>query len=390
MRILIGLVCFSFLSKAQLLISDVDLEMGSIEEAYQVKTVVILTNTSSKTLFLLRADVEKEVTVQSISKRLAPNDTTSLFLTYTPKKDGRFRTTINLVTSDRGEPYSINWNGQLKKWKNDDRTACFYFKKSGKGVAIKETPMIVPITNAPKDVSNKIPDLTQNEKRNENGKQNENEKQNENGKQYEKQNENEEKKQNVETLSEELSLLLYKPNNIVFLVDVSSSMKDSLKLPLMKLALYKLIEALRDIDKVSFVTYADSVKIINENIKGSDKQRLKSSIAAIKAKGLTKGNKAILASLDLTLKHYLPEGNNQIILATDGEFRIVEADYKNWDAKVGTKSVVVSTVGFGDEKVATKKLKDIAKKGRGSFIQIKSRKACELLLLDEIKSKSKR
>jgi hypothetical protein len=376
MRIFIfsSIICFQFLVKAQLLISDVDLNIGSIEEAYQIKTIVTLTNTSNKVLFLMRADVEKEVTVQSISKRLAPNDTTSLFLTYTPKKDGRFKTIISLVTSDRGEPYTISWSGQLKKWKNEDRTACYYFKKPGKGVVVKETPMIVPISNEPKDVSNKIPDLTQNE----------------NGKQNEKRNENEEKKQGVETPNDELSLILYKPNNIVFLVDVSSSMKDSLKLPLMKLSLYKLVEALRDVDKVSFVTYADSVKIINENIKGSDKQALKSSIAAIKAKGLTKGNKAILASLDLTLKHYLPEGNNQIILATDGEFRIVETDYKNLDAKVGTKSIVVSTVGFGKDKVAIKKLKDIAKRGNGSFIHITSLKTSESLLLEEIKSRSKR
>lgn len=380
--IFISIICFQFLANAQLLISDVDLNTGSIEEAYQIKTVVTLTNTSNKVLFLMRADVEKEVTVQSISKRLAPNDTTSLFLTYTPKKEGRFKTIISLVTSDRGEPYTISWSGQLKNWKNDDRTACFYFKKPSKGVAVKETPMVVPILNEPKDVSNKIPDNTQS------GEQSE--KRNEIEEKKGKQNENGEKKQGVETPSDELSLILYKPNNIVFLVDVSSSMKDSLKLPLMKLALYKLVEALRDVDKVSFVTYADSVKIINENIKGSDKVALKSSIAAIKAKGLTKGNKAILASVDLTLKHYLPEGNNQIILATDGEFRIVETDYKNWDAKVGIKPIVVSTVGFGKDKVAIKKLKDIAKRGKGSFIHITNRKTSESLLLDEIKSRSKR
>jgi hypothetical protein len=377
-HLLILVVLFSgFNLSGQLLFSETDSDIGVVEEAYQVTSVVTVTNTAPKTVFLMRADTDKETKVQAINKKLAPGDTTSLYLTYTPKKSGKFKSVVELVVSDRGQPYRITWSGELKKWKQDDKMACYYFKRPSKNTSVKEEPVVIAKEDKPKDVSNKIPDVPDAP--------------------FSKPQEPSKplpvEKSAIEDeyeTNKDLPLTVYKPNNIVFLVDVSSSMKDSLKLPLMKLALYRLIDALRDVDRVSFITYADSVKVINENISGSDKEQLKKSIQLIKAKGLTKGNKAILASIDVIIKHYVAEGNNQIILATDGEFRMAEADYIKWKNKTMQYPIIVSTVGFGNEKNALKNLKAISDKGKGSFIHIKSRKNSEALLLEEVRLRSKR
>lgn len=361
------------LSFAQLQFSDTDLDMGVVESAYELKASITLTNTSSKTIFLLRADTEPEVTVQAQSKKLLAGDTTTVLLSYRLKKAGKFSTRIQLISTAQNQAYIVTWRGQVKNWKADDKTACFYFKKPIKTATSKpEINLAGNTTTSPKDNSNKIPDVT--------------------SEPVVSYTPEPKPKPNLENELEpdDLPLLLYKPNNLVFLVDVSSSMKDSLKLPLMKLALYKLVAALREVDAVSFMTYADSVKVIAEHISGGDKATLNKAISAIKARGLTKGNKAILASVDLTLRHYLPEGNNQIILATDGEFRMTPEDYKKWKDRTQAKTMVLSTVGFGTDKKAIANLKTIAKNGSGSFIQVTSKKGAAQILIDEIKSKSKR
>jgi Ca-activated chloride channel family protein len=167
-------------------------------------------------------------------------------------------------------------------------------------------------------------------------------------------------------------------------------MKDSLKLPLMKLALHTLIDAVREVDVITLVTYADSVKIIKEAIKGSNKEELHKVVDGLKAKGLTKGNKAILFSQQLAQKHFIVEGNNQIIMATDGKFRFYSEDQNTWTQKQLNKKIVLTTVAFGSDRDAIKNLKEISEKGEGSFIHIKKRHGSEDKLLLEIKMRSKR
>ncbi|MBK6985902.1 MAG: VWA domain-containing protein [Bacteroidetes bacterium] len=113
------------------------------------------------------------------------------------------------------------------------------------------------------------------------------------------------------------------------MVDVSSSMRDTNKLKVMQFALHHLIENLRTIDKITFITYADTVKIIREGLTGNQKEELNEVVNRLKAKGMTKGNKAILFSLEVAIKNYISNGNNQIILATDGKFRFYPDDQKN-------------------------------------------------------------
>lgn len=348
-------------------------DLGTIAEAYEIKGDVIIKNDGTKKAFLLRADVDKDLKVFASKKTLQPGDTCLLVISFVPASNGKFNRAIKLVSSDKDTPYALNLTGNLLKTKTDDKTACFYFgSRKHSNVKVKDEPVVVKNNKEPRDVSNKIPDnssppvITKTPET------------------------TPVFPPKVEDTSFELSPLEYKPNNIVFLVDVSNSMKDPLKLPLMKTALYTLIDAVRDIDKITFLTYSDSVRVIKEGISGENKEELKEIVATLKAKGLTKGNRAILKSQQIAQKHFIAEGNNQIIMATDGKFRFYPDDQKKWNDAQGQKKITLTTVAFGDDRDAMKNLKEIAEIGEGSFIHIKKKNGSEDKLLEEVKSRSKR
>ncbi|MEI8135795.1 MAG: VWA domain-containing protein [Bacteroidota bacterium] len=360
-----------YLSFSQLTFNNQVTDLGNITEAFEIKGDVLVKNNTDKKVFLMRADADKGIKVYTSKKTLQPNDTCLIIISFLPESSGKFKKKINLISSENNLPYELIVSGNLLKLKTDDKTSCFYFGNR-KNISVKTSTTAIAIkdNNDKKDNSNKIPDNSS--------------------------------KPVIDTVLEkpaviikeadtnELSLIEYKPNNILFLVDVSSSMKDSLKLPLMKVALHTLIDAVREVDVITLVTYADSVKIIKEGVKGSDKKELHKLVDELKAKGLTKGNKAILFSQQLAQKHFIPEGNNQIIMATDGKFRFYSEDYSLWNQKQLDKKIVLSTVAFGIDKEAMKNLKEIAEKGEGSYIHIKKRHGSEDKLLEEIKSRSKK
>lgn len=364
---------FNFISFSQnslIGIDERDKDIGTQENIYKIKADYILQNNQTKKLYLLRADAQKGITIRAAKKTILPNDTTLIIIEFIPTNTGKFKENIQLVTSADGQPFLLSLAGNIKFIKTDDKTACFYFKRPNTSGVKTIEPIVVVEDNKPRDTSNKIPDnslstpsVTINSSTPK----------------------SEPVKAKTETVLDEN---LYKPNNIIFLVDVSSSMKDSSKLPVMQESLHFLIENLRPIDKITFITYSDSVKVLREAINGSNKKDLNEVVSKLKAKGLTKGKKAILFGLDVALMNYIENGNNQIILATDGKFRFYPDDQKLYLNKQGDKSVKLSTMAFGNDKDALKNLKEIAEIGKGNFIHIKHREKAKNQLLDEIKQNS--
>lgn len=368
--ILVTLFYPLFAQNSLIVIDEPNKDIGSQENIYKVKADYIIQNNQTKNLYLLRADALKGITIRAAKKTIKPGDTTLIVVEFIPQQTGKFNETINLVTSADGVPYKMALSGNIKSIKTDDKTACFYFKKSNNAGVKTSEPIVATESHKPRDTSNKMPDNTTNTvidnpvipiKPSEPAKN-----------------------KNPNELDEDI----YKPNNIIFLVDVSSSMKDTNKLKVMQYALHHLVEVLRPTDKVTFITYADSVKILREGLSGKDKQELNEVIDRLKAKGMTKGNRAILFSLDVALKNYISNGNNQIILATDGKFRFYPDDQKLYLSKQGDKQVKLSTMAFGHDKDAMKNLKEIAEIGKGNFIHIKSRAKAKEQLLEEIKENS--
>lgn len=362
----------SFITKSQnslIGIDELDKNIGNQENIYKIKTDYIIQNNQAKNLYLLRADAKKGITIRASKKTIKPNDTALIVIEFIPEHTGQFKENINLITSADGAPFIFSISGNIKSIKPDDKTACFYFKKPNNSGIKTTEPIVVVEDTKPRDNSNKLPDNTNNSSSN-----------------IPKPEVKEpQKPKNTSALDEDL----YKPNNIIFLVDVSSSMKDTAKLPVMKNALHYLIDNLRPIDKITFISYADSVKVLKDGITGSNKQELHQVVDKLKARGVTKGKKAILFSLDYALMHYINDGNNQIILATDGKFRFYPDDQKLYTTKQGTKLVRLSTMAFGDDKPALKNLKEIAEIGKGNFIHIKNSEKAKSQLLEEIKSNSK-
>jgi Mg-chelatase subunit ChlD len=357
-------------------IDEQNQDIGSQENIYKVKADYIIQNNQAKNLYLLRADAKKGMTIRAAKKTIQPGDTTIIVVEFIPQQTGKFSESIDLVTSADGAPFKMSLSGNIKSIKTDDKTACFYFKKPSHVGSISSPPIVsVTEPTKPKDTSNKIPDNNSSPEAKEPVTKTET---------PVAEVKSEVSKRSTTVLDEKL----YKPNNIIFLVDVSSSMRDTNKLKVMQFALHHLIENLRPIDKITFITYADTVKIIRDGLTGNQKDELNDLVNQLKAKGRTKGNKAILFSLDIAVKNYISNGNNQIILATDGKFKFYPDDQKKYNLNKGDKNIKLSTMAFGNDKDAMKNLKEIAEIGKGNFIHIKNRNKAKEQLIEEIKENS--
>lgn len=185
----------------------------------------------------------------------------------------------------------------------------------------------------------------------------------------------------------------YNPNNIVFLIDASSSMKSNDKLPLLKKSMTELLEVLRGIDKLSMVTYAATASIIVSGITADKKQFIGSKIDSLQTKGWTNGVKGIETAYALAEKNYVFNGNNQLILATDGLFNNPNYDEQaliNLIKREANKGIKLSIIGFGDDGKAHRLMKKLAFVGEGNFIQIKNTDDSGAILIEEIKINSEK
>lgn len=366
------LLLASLVGKSQINFEQ-SVNLGVIPEAAEIKGDVILKNQSEKKIFLMRADADQGVKVYTSKKTLQPNDTCLIVISFEPDRSGGFKKRIGLVTSDKATPYEIYLSGDLKRLERDNKTACYYFgARRNSSVAANETPLTVQEPVLPRDATNRMPDASAAP-----------------APVPAPQPLPAPPKTNAPTSMPGQLPDAFKPNNIVFLVDVSGSMRDSLKLPLLKVAMHTLIDAVRPIDRICLVTYADTVKVILEGVSGADKVLLHRIVDSLYAKGQTKGNKAILFSQQLAQRYFMDGGNNQILLATDGKFRFHPKDQAVWEARQQHKKIVLSTVAFGNDREAMSNLKGIAKIGEGSFIPIRKRNGSHDKLLAEVRERSR-
>ena len=194
-------------------------------------------------------------------------------------------------------------------------------------------------------------------------------------------------------ISDTLDNSTYKPNHIVFLIDVSGSMKEDNKLPLLKKAIGRLIEPLRSSDFISIITYADNVEILVSNTPGNKKTVLREAINSLKADGITAGSAGLNKAYEILLQHYIVEGNNQILLATDGVFRLSASQRKSVEtqAKSFEKPVFLSIVALGNDDAALNMLTNLSLKGNGNLIHLNDASEEKTkLILQEIMSRSLR
>ncbi|WP_349315208.1 von Willebrand factor type A domain-containing protein [Chitinophaga sp. MM2321] len=163
------------------------------------------------------------------------------------------------------------------------------------------------------------------------------------------------------------------PSNLVFLIDVSGSMEEDNKLPLVKKAFNVLVDQLRPQDRVAIVVYAGAAGVVLPSTAGSEKGKIMAALEALQAGGSTAGGEGIQLAYKIASEHLTKKSNNRVILATDGDFnvgpssdgalqRIIEQERQ--------KGIYLSVLGFGMGNYKDNKLELLADKGNGNYAYI--------------------
>ena len=189
----------------------------------------------------------------------------------------------------------------------------------------------------------------------------------------------------------ELPIDKYSPNNIVLLLDISLSMKNNRKFELLSEASNQLIDVLRPIDYVSVIAYSTDPIMLATGITGNQKDTLHAIINSLSVFGVTNGVKGLDMAYKMAAQNHLENGNNQVILATDGKFTSSANQQNELEKLIELNKLdgnILSIVGFGRDEEAVERLKNIAILGGGKYMHVEGEEEISLLLIDEIKEKS--
>ncbi len=177
------------------------------------------------------------------------------------------------------------------------------------------------------------------------------------------------------------------PGNFVFLIDASGSMDLPNRLPLLKAAFQLFVQNLRAIDTVSIVTYGGFVRVWLRPTSGADKATILKSIEELEAAGDTPGESAIKVAYQLARTTFNKQGNNRVILATDGDFNVGETSEKALDeliSKQRQSGIYLTCLGVGMGNFKDSKLQTLAKKGNGNYAYLDNLNEAERVLVKEI------
>lgn len=177
------------------------------------------------------------------------------------------------------------------------------------------------------------------------------------------------------------------PANLVFLVDVSGSMNEANKLPLVISSLQMLTQQLRPQDRVSLVVYAGRTEVVLEPT--NNKADILAALGRLQAGGSTAGTSALDLAYKMARKAYIKEGINRILLATDGDFNVgitSTEQIKDMVKRERETGITLSTLGFGQGNFNDAMMEQIANVGNGNYSYIDSLTEARKVLIDELSS----
>lgn len=189
--------------------------------------------------------------------------------------------------------------------------------------------------------------------------------------------------------AKEIDKELLPASNLVFLIDVSGSMGGATRIDLVKSSMRLLLNNLRDIDNVSVVTYASGVNVRLESTSGADKAKIKSVIDGLVASGATSGGEAIQLAYVQAKKNFKKDGNNRIILCTDGDFNIGPSSPEELTKlieKERNSGVYLSILGYGMGNYKDNKMQALAQAGNGNHAYIDNIQEANKVLVKEFGS----
>lgn len=178
------------------------------------------------------------------------------------------------------------------------------------------------------------------------------------------------------------------PNsNYVFLIDVSGSMNSPDKLGILKIGFKTLTDNLRDQDRISIVTYAGDAGILLESAYGSEKDKIKSAIDKLGAGGSTAGAAGITTAYEIAQKNFIVNGNNRVILGTDGDFNVGPSTTDELVKLIEEKrqtGIYLTVLGVGEGNLNDHMMEQIANKGNGNYEYIDNAKQIQKVFTYEL------
>lgn len=177
-------------------------------------------------------------------------------------------------------------------------------------------------------------------------------------------------------------------SNLVFLLDVSGSMQDENKLPLLKTAMKLLLDHLTENDRVSIVVYAGASGVALQPTTADKKQVIANALEQLQAGGSTNGNEGIELAYQLALEHFVTKGTNRVILCTDGDFNVGITDQSRLVRVIEEKAksgVFLSVLGFGMGNYKDSTLEKLADKGNGNYAYIDTANEAKKVLVEQMR-----
>lgn len=191
----------------------------------------------------------------------------------------------------------------------------------------------------------------------------------------------------------EFSSERYRPNNVLLLLDVSGSMNDDGKMDKLKSSIRRLVLMLREVDVLTMIAYNSTSWEVLPPTPVADNLAIIALVDSLKPYGYTNGVKGMESAYQSLERQLIEGGNNQLIIATDGKFNSSKFSEKEALQLVkdnSDKGIVLSIIGFGDDKEAGRLMKKLASSGGGSFLQVNTDEDPTELLAEEIKLRSQK
>lgn len=176
-------------------------------------------------------------------------------------------------------------------------------------------------------------------------------------------------------------------SNLVFLLDVSGSMRDNNKLPLLKRGMKLLVDQLGENDRVAMVVYAGAAGLVLPSTTGDQKQTILDALQRLQAGGSTDGGQGIQLAYQLALDNFIPGGTNRVILCTDGDFNVgvtSDSDLVRMVEEKAKQDIYLTVLGFGVGNHNDAMLEQISNKGNGNYAFIDTDHEARKVLVEQM------